>query len=342
MPSFPPRPGVPTSVAERFMNELRTALRDQGMRVTAAPLITAGIAGSLEPAFGELVATLEGTRYAVLGELLMRDAADGPYAVDLIAVDALGGRVGDLVSRAFGLATLEVVAVEVALLLAGFAVPEPVLPAGDAGLFVSTSPTGAEVRVDGVVVGLTGALDLLHVAPGRYELEARLPGYLPEVRTLDLRAEDTRFVHLVLTEVVGGSLQVVSRPAAEVWLAGEWVGTTPTTVTARTGDVEVELRRPGFVTRGFSVPVRAFRVTRLEADLEPVGEPLIVWASGTVRARVLIDGRLHEGGFALVGVGLRTIEVLQGGEVRRWRRAVPDAGVFELDLQTGALVPLEF
>ena len=135
----------------------------------------------------------------------------------------------------------------------------------------------------------------------------------------------------------------VSRsPAAEVWLAGEWVGTTPATVTARPGDVEVELRRPGFVTRGFSVPVRAFRVTRLEAELEPLGEPLLLWPTRGVPTRVLIDGRLYEGGYALVGVGLRTIEVLQGGEVRRWRRAVPDAGIFELDLQTGALVPLEF
>lgn len=341
VPTFASREGVPNAVAQRFMDELRLALSARGVRVTSAPLVTAGIAGSLEPAFGELVAGLEGTRYAVLGEFLPRPGAEGPYAVDFIAVDAVGGRVGDLASRAFGLATLEAVAGDVAELLAAFTVPEPVLPAGDAGLFISTAPSGAEVRVDGVVIGTSGALDLLSLAPGRYEVEARLAGYLPEVRTLELRSPETRFLHLILTEIVGGSLQVVSSPAAEVWLDGQRAGTTPATLTAREGDHQLELRRPGFFTRSFTVPVRSFRVTRLEAELEPVGEPLIVWSTDGAFARVLIDGRLQASGYALVGAGLRTIEVVQGGEVRRWRRAVPEAGVFELDLQTGALSPLE-
>jgi hypothetical protein len=340
VPAFPAREGVPDAVAQAFLHELRGALAGRGLRVTEAPLVTAGIAGSLEPAFGELVAQIEGTRYAVLGEFLLRDAEDGPFAVDLIVVDAIGGRASDLVSRAFDLATLEAAAGDVALLLAEFAVPVASLPPGDAGLFVSTEPNGAEVRVAGVAVGLSGALDLLGLAPGRYEVEVRLPGYLPEVRTLDLRAHDTRFLHVVLTEITGGSLQVVSRPLAEVWLDGSLAGTTPATLTMRAGDHDVEVRRAGFLTRGFTVPVRSFRVTRLDVDLEPVGEPLLVWPTET-RVRVLVDGELASGGYALLTPGLRRIEVLQAGQVRRWWRVIPDAGVFELDLATGALEPLQ-
>lgn len=339
VPAFPSRDGVPTAVADAFTAALRAALADQGVRVTEAPLVTAGIAGSLEPAFGELVARLEGTRYAVLGEYLLRDAPDGPFALDLVVVDAVGGRSSDLVSRAFGLATVEAVAGDVADVLLAFTVPEPTLPAGDAGLFVSSNPSGAEVRVDGVVVGVTGSLDLLGLAPGRYEVEVRRAGYLPEVRSLELRAQDTRFLHVVLTEVVGGSLQVLAWPTAEVWIDGVYAGTTPATLTSRLGEVEVELRRAGFASRVTTVPVRAFRVTRLERTLEPLGEPLIVWPAAE-RLRVLVDGRLQTEGYALPGAGLRTIEVLQGGEVRRWTRAVPDAGVYELDLDTGELVPL--
>jgi hypothetical protein len=340
VPAFPAREGVPAAVATGFMIELRGALAGRGLRVTEAPLVTAGIAGSLEPAFGDLVAQIEGTRYAVLGEILLRDAEEGPFAVDLIVVDAIGGRASDLVSRAFGLATLEATATDLALLLAAFAVPVASLPVGDAGLFVSTEPNGAEVRVAGVAVGLSGALDLLGLAPGRYEVEVRLPGYLPEVRVLDLRAHDTRFLHVVLTEITGGSLQVASRPIAEVWLDGVPMGTTPATLTTRAGDHEVEVRRGGFVPRSFTVPVRSFRVTRLDIELEPVGEPLLVWPTDRL-VRVLIDGQLEGGGHALVTPGLRRVEVLQGGQVRRWWRVVPEAGVFELDLATGALTPLQ-
>jgi len=339
VPDFPPRAGVPDMVAERFMGELRAALAAAGVRVTRAPLVTAGIAGSLEPAFGELVAQIEGTRYAVLGEILVRETSDGPYAVDLIAVDAIGGRTSDLVSRAFSLATIEATALEVGLLLASFTVPTAILASGDAGLFVSTRPIGAEVRVDGVAIGRSGALDLLGLAPGRYEVEVRLEGHLPEVRVLDLRAGDTRFLHVVLTEITGGSLQVVARPNAEVWLDGELAGTTPATLTTRPGDHEVELRRPGFLPRSFTVPVRSFRVTRIEVDLEPVGEPLLVWPT-EARVRVLIDGELRDEGFAVLAPGLRTIEVLQGGRILRWWRAIPEAGLFELDLETGELRPL--
>lgn len=336
VPSFPPRGDVPEAVAESFMAALRGELAERGVRVSDAPLVTAGIAGSLEPAFGELVARLEGTRYAVLGEFLRRDTADGPYAVDFVMVDAVGGRSSDLVSRAFGLATQDAVAGEVAAILLAFTVPEAVLPPGDAGLFISTAPSGAEVRVDGTVVGVSGALDLLQLRPGRYEVEVRLAGYLPEVRSLELRGGDTRFLHVVLTEIVGGSVQVLAFPEAEVWSEGRFVGATPTIFTALPGDVEVEVRRPGFLTRRFTVPVRGFRVTRVEAELEPLGQPMIVWSMAE-RARVLVDAELHDEGYALVGAGLRTIEVLQAGEVRRWLRALPEEGVFELDLRTGEL-----
>lgn len=338
VPDLPGRGAVADEVVERFVAGLRAALAERGFEVSAAPLITPGIAGSLEPEFAVLIAQLEGTRYAVSGEVVARPTAEGPYAVDLIAVDAREGRTSDLVSRAFALATLEGVADELAATLAGFASSEPTLPVGDAGLFVSSEPRGAEVRVAGVIVGRTGNLDLLGLEPGRYEVELRLDGYLPEVRTLDLRGGDTRFLHLVLTAIVGGSLQVAATPAADVWLDGAPVGRTPLTIDAPPGDRVLEVRRPGYVPRSLTVPVRAFRVTRVDVALTPLAEPLLVWTSER-RVRVLVDTVLQPEGYALPAPGLRTIEVLIDGEVRRWLRAVPERGVYELDLATGELRP---
>ena len=339
IPDLPAREAVAPEVAERFVAALRAALSDRGLRVTEAPLVTAGIAGSLEPDFAVLIAQLEGTRFAVSGEIVARAAVDGPFAVDLLAVDALEGRASDLLSRGFGLATLNAVAGEVAAVLAEFAAAGPSLPAGDAGLFVSSEPRGAEVRVDGVAVGRSGAIDLLGLAPGRYEVELRLDGYLPEVRTLDLRGGDTRFLHVEMTAIVGGSLQVVVRPPADVFVDGVPVGRSPLTIDAAPGTREVTVLRPGFEPRTVTAPVRGFRVTRVELDLAPLGDPLIVWRTDRP-VRVFVDGTPQGDGYALPAPGLRNIEVVTGGTVRRWLRAVPDTGAYELDLDTGALYPL--
>ena len=341
VPDLPAREAVDPEIAGRFVAALRTALAERGQQVSAAPLITAGIAGSLEPEFAVLIAQLEGTRFAVSGEVVARDAVDGPFAVDLLAVDALEGRASDLLSRGFGLATLSAVAGEVAAVLVEFAAAGPSLPTGDAGLFVSSEPRGAEVRVDGVAVGRSGAVDLLGLAPGRYEVELRLDGYLPEVRTLDLRGGDTRFVHVEMTAIVGGSLQVVATPAADVFVDGVAVGRSPLTIDAAPGEREVTVRRAGFEERTVTAPVRGFRVTRVELDLVPLGDPLLVWRTDRV-VRVFVDGMPQGDGFALPAPGLRTIEVVTGGTVRRWLRAVPDAGAFELDLETGEFRPFSF
>lgn len=339
VPDLPARGAVEADVAGRFVDALRAGLADLGLRVSRAPLITAGIAGSLEPEFAVLIAQLEGTRYAVSGEVVVRDAPDGPYAVDVLVVDALEGRASDLLSRSFGLATLQAVADELAFAFADFASAGPALPAGDAGLFVSSEPRGAEVRVAGVGVGRTGALDLLGLAPGRYEVELRLDGYLPEVRALDLRGGDTRFLHVELTAITGGSLQVLSMPPGRVFVDGREVGFGALTIDAAPGDRVVEVRRPGFETRSATVTVRSFRVTRLELELTPLGDPLLVWSSDRP-VRVLVDGVLQPDGYALPAPGLRTVEVVADGMVRRWLRAVPDTGAFVLDLASGELLPL--
>lgn len=339
VPDLPARAGVDEDVARRFVEALRTALADGGHLVSSASLVTPGIAGSLAPEFAALIAQLEGTRYGISGEVVARDAVEGPFAVDLLAADVVEGRATDLTSRAFGLATIEAAATDVARTLAAFAALEATLPTGDAGLFVSTVPRGAEVRVDGIRVGRSGALDLLGLAPGRYEVEVRLEGHLPEVRTLDLRGGDTRFLHVELTEIVGGSLQVVSTPAAEVTIEGEPAGWTPVTFTAPPGDRVVELRRAGFAARVLTVPVRGFRVTRVDVDLVALGDPLVAWRTDPP-VRVLVDGVQYPDGYAVLGPGLRTIEALVDGEVRRWLRAVPTSGAFELDLRDGRLEPL--
>lgn len=341
VPGLPARPGVPVEVAERFVEQLRDALRERGLEVEEAPLITAGIAGSLEPDFALLIAELESVRFAVSGELVARPgAAVEPYAINLMGVDAVQARSTDVLSRPLALATLPRVVAEVAAFIEQFVAGARELPRGDAALFVSTEPRSAEVFVDGVRVGISGVLDLIQLEPGRYELEVRRDGYLPELRTVELRTGDTRFVHVVLTEVAGGSIRVTSLPAARVYLDGVLMGTTPATLTSLPGQRVVRIERPGFESAEFSVSVRDFRVHRVDAVLTPLAPTVLVWPLGSSGA-IVIDGVLRRDGYAAVDVGLVTIERARAGRTQRVLRAVPAPGVYLLDLETLDLTTLE-
>jgi hypothetical protein len=340
VPDLPARPGVPAEVATQLVDAFRSALRDAGLQVSDASVVTPGIAGSLEVEFARLIAVLEGTRYAISGEIAARPGAGGePYAVNLLAIDTVQDRTSDLISRPLAVATVPRVAAELSALVVAFVSAAPELPAGDAALFVSSVPRDAEVRIDGVPVGLTGRLDPVSLRPGRYELEVRKEGFLPEVRQVELRARDTRFVHIVLTEITGGSIRVTSVPDADVTIDGEPAGRTPVTVSALPGLRTVRLERPGFEPVEITEQVRTFRVTRSHVRLEPLHDTMLIWDE-TGPGLVIVDGILRRGGFAPVAVGLVRIEFRTVAESRSFLRAIPAPGVYVIDVATGDVEPL--
>jgi hypothetical protein len=340
VPDLPARPGVPSEVAVQLVAAFRADLIEAGLRVSVAAVVTPGIAGSLEVEFTRLIAELEGTRYAVSGEIVARPGAAGePYAVNLLAVDVVQNRTSDLLSRPIAVATVPRVASELAALVVAFVLASPELPAGDASLFVSSEPRDAEVRVDGVPLGVTGGLDVVSLRPGRYELEVRKEGYLPEIRFVDLRARDTRFVHVILTEVTGGSIRVTSAPPADVYVEGEAAGRTPITISSLPGFYTLRLERAGFVPFESTEQVRNFRVTRADVTLEPLHPTMLVWDTSSP-GLVVIDGTLHRGGYAAVAVGLVRIELRTAASSRSFLRAIAGPGVHLLDLESGEVTPL--
>lgn len=341
VPDLPARPGVPPEVADQLTASLRAALADRGLPVSTAAVVTPGIAGSLEVGFTRLIAELEGTRFAVSGEIVARAGAAGePFAVHILAVDVAQHRASDLLTRPLALGTVPRVAEELAGLLVDFVRSAPELPAGDAGLFVSSEPRDAEVRVDGVPLGATGRLEVITLAAGRYELEVRKEGYLPEVRVVDLQSGRTSFQHVVLTEVTGGSIRVVSKPVADVYVDGERIGRSPLMVPSLPGVRTVRLERPGFEPSELTVQVRNFWVSRAEAALVPIHPVMLVWDPERT-GLVVVDGALYRDGFAEVAVGLVRIELRTAFGTRSFLRAIPGPGVFALDLDTGDVVPID-
>ncbi|MEJ2287083.1 MAG: PEGA domain-containing protein [Deinococcales bacterium] len=344
VPTFGTRGGVPADVVDAFMPALRQAVGEAtGLKVSTGDLITPGIAGSLEPEFAMLIAELDNARYAVSGEIARSQAHGGePYTVNLIVVDAQRKRNTDLISRPLEPGALQDTVKALADAIAAFTGAAVSLPKGSAGLFVSSEPGEAEVFLDGVAVGRTSKLDVLMLKPGRYDLEVRKEGFLPETRSVELRADDTSFVHVILTAISGGSIQLSASPAARVYLDGAREGMTPLTLPALPGNHTVRLERDGFQSESFGVLVRNYRVTRVAVDLKPVHDPLVFWAENRAQV-VLVDGVVQNGGFAAaLEPGLHNFELRgPGGAVTKVLRAVPDHGVFQLDLGSGELVPLK-
>lgn len=340
VPRFGVRGEVPAPLVDALADALRAELRDQGLEVRRGDLITPGIAGSLDPEFTRLIADVEGTRFALSGEVAAAEAgAEQPYLVNLIAYDAQQERSSDLVTRPLSEEVVTEVASELAATIATFTQARARLPSGPAGLFVSSEPRGAVIYVDGVAVGDTGEMGMMMLEPGRYRLELRAEGFLPEVRSVELRATETAFVHVLLTAISGGSIQVASDPSARVYLDDELVGRTPLTLPARTGRHEVRLERDGFRVRVLDVPVRTYRVTRVDATLDPSREPLVYWPEER-ETIVRVDGELQTGGFAEdLEPGARRFQIRTLRETRTIELTVPEQGVFRLDLETGELVP---
>jgi hypothetical protein len=337
IPTFGVRGDVPQDIVQSFMQVFRGAVAERtGFTVSNGELVTQGIAGSLEPNFAYFIAELEGTRYAVLGEIRLLEP--NRYAIGLLVADGDEERSSDLLDEPFDSSSLVTVAVSLAAEVQRFTAPMAGLEAGSAGLFISSQPNEATVFINGNEVGETGSLEVIALQPGSYHLELRKEGFLPEVRRVDLKDGVTELVNIPLTPIAGGSLQVLSTPNAQVFVDDRPVGVSPLTVQALPGTRVVRLERPGFESVTREVQVRDYRVTRIEEPLTPSFERMVFWdISGT--ALLTIDGVLQSSSYAELAPGQHTFDLRQGGQQHNFVITMPAQGVFRVDFVGGRLEP---
>lgn len=341
IPDLGRRGDLPEGLTVTFSAQLRQAVSQVGLQVNPAELVTEGIAGSLDPFYTTLSARLLGTRYALSGEIAESSSSEHRFTVNILLVDTEQDRHSDIISRPLSLQDMTSVARELAREILAFSDLSATLPAGDAGLFISSEPVGAVVYINSVQVGQTGDLNLLELAPGRYSIELRLDGHLPVSRVEELRSGSTAFPHFRLTEVRGGSAQVSSQPPAELFFGGESYGVTPVNVPLPAGRQELLLRRDGFRDTAVTADIMNNRVTRLSAELSAVREPLVYWDAED-GVRVLVDG-VSQNGLAATELrpGRVTFTVQRTGLSMDYTVVLPLTGVFRLDTSSGTLAPLE-
>ncbi|MER3479328.1 MAG: PEGA domain-containing protein [Meiothermus sp.] len=168
--------------------------------------------------------------------------------------------------------------------------PPPPPPPSSATLSVNSNPQGAQVIVNGQVVGQTPLT--VSVRPGRTEVEVRLRGYVPYLTTVQPRPGESVSVFATLQpEVRNGTLVVNSNVGgAEVLINGARSGRTPLQLSLREGTYEVVVRAGGYNEFRTSVRVEADQTVRVEARLTPLQTVLEISVNIAVPVRIFVDG----------------------------------------------------
>ncbi|MGS2724357.1 PEGA domain-containing protein [Porticoccus sp. GXU_MW_L64] len=112
-------------------------------------------------------------------------------------------------------------------------------------LQLSSQPPGAEVTLDGQVVGQS-PLRLGDLSPGEHQLQLAAPRHFTRSLTVDITGLDQTQELDVSLDPAWGQLQLTSSPAgAEVFVSGEKRGVTPLTTELLTWGEDVKVQLPG-------------------------------------------------------------------------------------------------
>ena len=158
-------------------------------------------------------------------------------------------------------------------------------------VYVSSSPGGATVTIDGNGMGQTpasGSLKLSNVAVGDHNVALSLPGYEPYSTTVNVVTNTVSEVSGILQTLTpssgSGSLSVSSSPAgANVFLDNNFIGVTPFTAPGvAAGSHVVTIKFEGYQDYSTSAQVNAGATSTVSAALSPGTAPAPTQKSGII------------------------------------------------------------
>ena len=139
-----------------------------------------------------------------------------------------------------------------------------------ARLTVYSDPPGAEVYVNGDLLGKTPVRDH-ELAPGRYNIIVLKEGYEPYERNVTLNPDQDYSINAKL-EYTMSRLVVKSEPeGASVFVNGELIGKTPTEKILEPGTYEVTVSLEGYETYETDITLEKGEVRELSLTLDAIG-----------------------------------------------------------------------
>ncbi|MFC1595599.1 PEGA domain-containing protein [Gemmatimonadota bacterium] len=157
---------------------------------------------------------------------------------------------------------------------------------------IVSTPVGAEITVDGTVIGNTPRT--LALEEGTHELVLTRDGYVSHTDSLEVAGGENRTIDIPLNEIPTGNVRFVVNPSAGVTVLvdGEEQGVTPTIRTLRLyqGQHTVELRMDGYDTYTQDVVIRAGITDELNVTLVRSGSAQLSLSSALRGAAVSVSG----------------------------------------------------
>lgn len=153
--------------------------------------------------------------------------------------------------------------------------PEPTT----GSIFVSSSPTGAKVYLDGTYKGTTPCtISDVSIGFQTHEIKLSKNGYSDCSRQVTVEAGETTTINVPLpqpSKSTIGSIYVPFHPhGAKIYFGDSYKGATPRTITGvREGSYEITLRKDGYEPRSITITVEGGKTTSVKGRLKPLERP---------------------------------------------------------------------
>jgi len=154
-----------------------------------------------------------------------------------------------------------------------------------------SNPSGADVYVFGNFVGNTPLS--LNVKEGNYLVEMKLAGVKIFDNVVRVAAGQTSVVeaNAVASTPATANLNIGSSPSgAEVYVDGQYVGTSPLTISVAEGGHDIEIRLPGYLSFSHSIYAEAGQTVVINPVLEYDNVGQASFESDPMGAEVYVDG----------------------------------------------------
>jgi len=140
---------------------------------------------------------------------------------------------------------------------------------GPGTLEISSSPSGAKIYVNGEYKGVTPLT--LSLMPGTYEVRITKDGYEDYTGMIGVKTGKTRSISVTLKPVYGFLSVNSNPPGAEVYIKGNYAGTTPLeNYKLSPGEYEVKIKKDGYEEYSKIVTITAGKTTTFSALLTPI------------------------------------------------------------------------
>ncbi|MDD4127533.1 MAG: PEGA domain-containing protein [Methanomicrobium sp.] len=185
---------------------------------------------------------------------------------------------------------------------------EPITTPSTGTLYVTSTPGGAYIYLDGSYEGVTpysGSYVIDNVNAGTHTLTLKLSGYKDATTSVSVLGGGTATASIPLTQqgstVTTGTLDLSSTPTgANVFINNEYKGISPFSLTLGAGQYQVTFRLPGYTDSTTTATVNAGATSTILGSLVPTSQQT---QSGSLPFAVI--GSIIIAGFVLAVVAKR-------------------------------------